>query len=69
MKRLFSVFFILLFAMSFAAIAEEHVQAIQEGPAGKHTSPINALLKDTIDGSSAESVMTQRFWQVTKSMI
>ena len=58
MKRLFPVFFILIFVMSFAAIAEEHVQAIQEGPAGKYTSPVNALLKDTIDklGNSRSSV-------------
>jgi hypothetical protein len=44
--------------MSFVVIAGEHVQAIQEGLASKYTSPINALLKATIDklGSSRSSV-------------
>lgn len=58
MKRIYSVFFILLIVMSFVVIAEEHVQAIQEGPATKYASPINALLKATIDklGNSRSSV-------------
>jgi hypothetical protein len=58
MKRIFSVFFILLIVMSSVVIAEEHVQAIQVGTASKYTSPINALLKATIDklGNSRSSV-------------
>lgn len=58
MKRIFTVFFIFLIVMSFVVIAEEHVQGIQEGPATKYTSPINALLKTTMDklGNSRSSV-------------
>jgi hypothetical protein len=58
MKRLYLVFYILLFVMSFFANAEEHVQAIQEGTPTKFTSQINALLKTTIEklGNSRSSV-------------
>jgi len=58
MKRIIVVFFILSYAMSFFANAEEHVQAIRQGTATNYTGPINALLKATIDklGNSRSSV-------------
>jgi len=58
MKRIFSVFSILLSIISFVVIGEKHGQAIQERTASIYTSPINALLKATIDnvGNSRSSV-------------
>jgi hypothetical protein len=61
MKRMFPLFFILIFVTTFAVIAEEHVQATQETSAGKYTSPADALLKATLDkfGNSRSSVVAR----------
>jgi len=58
MKLICLVFLIHLFVLSSVVIAEEHVQAIQEGTAIKSTGPINALLKTTSDkiGNSRSDV-------------
>lgn len=58
MKRIYLVIFILLFAMSLVANAEDHFQSIQEETAAKYTNTINALLKTTIDklGNTRSSV-------------
>jgi hypothetical protein len=47
--------------MSFVVIEEEYVQAAQEETATSYTSPINELLKTTIEkvGNSRSSVATQ----------
>jgi hypothetical protein len=61
MKRIFSIILILLFASSLVFIADKHAQAIQKGTATKVMSPINALLKATIDilGNSRSSVASK----------
>ena len=61
MKRILSVCYVLLFVMSFVVFDEEYVQAAQEETATRDTSPINELLKATIEkvGNSRSSVATQ----------
>lgn len=61
MKRILSVCYVLIFVMSFVVINEESVQAVQEEAATRYASPINKLLKTTIEkvGNSRSSVATK----------